>query len=179
MLACEKLKVFFTACEKLKVFFFKTELSQKNLWPPRYPDLTPADFFLWGLLKLQSVQKYTPHNGTTQRRYTPKDSSRQRRHFGKSIPEFGETHSRVLGCERRPVSASIMSRSCFASFFPFSCFIPRAPSSISHPRRLDPFQVPQRGPYGKRSPFPETFLSILQFPFTELPRRETLQIQSP
>ena len=64
----------------------------------------------------QSVQKYTPHNRTTQRPYTPRDSSRQRRHFGKSIPEFGETHSSVLGCERRPVSASIMSRSCFASF---------------------------------------------------------------
>ena len=36
--------------------------------------------------------------------------------FGKSIPEFGETHSSVLECERRPVSASILSRSCFASF---------------------------------------------------------------
>ena len=36
--------------------------------------------------------------------------------FGKSIPEFGETHSSVFGCERRPVSASIMSRSCFESF---------------------------------------------------------------
>jgi len=34
----------------------------------------------------------------------------------KIIPEFGETHLSVLGCERRPVSASIMSRSCFASF---------------------------------------------------------------
>jgi len=64
----------------------------------------------------QSVQKYTPHNRTTQRGYTARDSSRQRRHFGKCIPEFGETHSSVLGCERRPVSASIMSRSCFASF---------------------------------------------------------------
>ena len=53
---------------------------------------------------------------TTQRRYTPRDSSRQHRHFGKSIPEFGETHSSVPRCERRPVSASIMSRSCFASF---------------------------------------------------------------
>jgi hypothetical protein len=40
--------------------------------------------------------------------------------FGKSIPEFGETHSSVLGCESRPVSASIMGRSCFASFFSFS-----------------------------------------------------------
>ena len=69
-----------------------------------------------GHIEGQSVQKYTPHNRTTQRRYTPRDSSRQRRHFGKSIPEFGETHSSVLGYERRPVSASIMSRSCFASF---------------------------------------------------------------
>jgi len=64
----------------------------------------------------QSVQKYTPHNRTFRRRYTPRDSSRQRRHFGKSIPEFGETHSSVLGCETRQFSAPIMSRSCFASF---------------------------------------------------------------
>jgi len=64
----------------------------------------------------QSVQKYTPHNRTTHRRYMPRELSLQRRHFGKSIPEFGETHSSVLGCEKRPVSASIMSRSCFASF---------------------------------------------------------------
>ena len=69
-----------------------------------------------GPIEGQSVQKYTPQNRTTQRRYTPRDSSRQRRRFGKSIPEFGETHSIVLGCERRPVSASIMSRFCFASF---------------------------------------------------------------
>ena len=76
----------------------------------------PADFFLWGPIEGQSVQKYTPHNRTTQRSYTPRDSSRQRRHFGKSIPEFGEAHSSVLGCERRPVPASFMSRSNFASF---------------------------------------------------------------
>jgi len=69
-----------------------------------------------GPIEGQSVQKYTPHNRTTQRRYAPRDSNRQRRHFGKSIPEFEETHSNVLGCERIPVSASIMSRSCFASF---------------------------------------------------------------
>ena len=42
-------------------------------------DITPADFFLWGLLK-GKVYKNTPR---TQRRYTPRDSSRQRRHFGK------------------------------------------------------------------------------------------------
>jgi len=53
----------------------------------------------------QSVQKYTTHNRTTQIRYTPRDSSRQLRHSGKSIPEFEERHSSVLGRERRPVSA--------------------------------------------------------------------------
>ena len=79
-------------------------------------DLTPADFFLWGLLKGKVYKNTPPHNQTTQRRYMPRDSSCQRRHFGKSIPEFGETHSSVLGCERRPVSASTMSRSCFALF---------------------------------------------------------------
>jgi len=42
-----------------------------------------------GPIEGQSVQKYTPHSRTTQRRYTPRDSSRQLRHFGKSIPEFG------------------------------------------------------------------------------------------
>ena len=71
--------------------------------------------FWGGPIEGKNVQKYTPHNRTTQRCYTPRDSSRQRRHFGKSIPEFGETHSSVLGCERKPVSAS-KSRSCFASF---------------------------------------------------------------
>ena len=69
-----------------------------------------------GPIEGQIVQKYTPHIRTTQRRYTPRYSSGQRRHFWKSIPEFGETHSSVLGCEKRQVSASIMRRSCFASF---------------------------------------------------------------
>ena len=69
-----------------------------------------------GPIEGQSVQKYTPHDRTTQRRYIQRDSCSQRRHFRKSIPEFGETISRVLGCERRTVSASIVSRSCFASF---------------------------------------------------------------
>ena len=35
-----------------------------------------------GPIEGQSVQKYTPHNRTAQRRYTPRDSSRQRRQFG-------------------------------------------------------------------------------------------------
>ena len=39
--------------------FFKDRIISKNLWPPRSPDLTPADFFLWGLLK-NKMYKHTP-----------------------------------------------------------------------------------------------------------------------
>ena len=47
------------ACEKLKVFFSSQNYLKKNLWPPRSPDLTPTDLFLWGLLK-GKVYKNTP-----------------------------------------------------------------------------------------------------------------------
>ena len=40
-------------------FFLKDRIISKNLWPPRSPNLTPADFFLWGLLK-GKVCKNTP-----------------------------------------------------------------------------------------------------------------------
>jgi hypothetical protein len=41
---------------EIESFFLKTELSQKTLWPLKSPDLTPADFFLWGLLKSQETE---------------------------------------------------------------------------------------------------------------------------
>ena len=91
MLACEKLKVFSRQNYLKKPL--ATQISRSNA----------CRLLSLGPIEGQSVQKYNPHNRTTQRRYTPRDSSRQRRHFGKSIPEFGETHLIVLGCERRPV----------------------------------------------------------------------------
>jgi len=89
MRACEKLKVFFKRQNYLKKPL-ATQISQSNAYR----------LFYLGAIEGQSVQKYTPHNRTTQRRYAPRDSSRQLRLFGKSIPEFGETHSSELGCER-------------------------------------------------------------------------------
>ena len=94
--------------------FFKDRIISKNIWPPRSPDL--CWLLSLGHIERQSVQKYTQHNRTPQRHYTLRDWSRQHWHFGNSIPEFGETHSSVFGCERRPFSASIMGRSYFASF---------------------------------------------------------------
>ena len=102
------------ACEKLKVFF-KTELPQKT-FGHQISRSNACRLLSLGPIEGHRKQNYTPHNRTTQRRYTPRNSSNQRWHFGKSIPEFAETHSSVLGCERKPISASIMSRSCFASF---------------------------------------------------------------
>jgi len=31
--------------------FFGDRAISKGLWPPRSPDLTPSDYFLWGYLK--------------------------------------------------------------------------------------------------------------------------------
>jgi len=31
--------------------FFGDRVISKRLWPPRSPDLTPSDYFLWGYLK--------------------------------------------------------------------------------------------------------------------------------
>jgi hypothetical protein len=31
--------------------FFENRIISKGLWPPRSPDLTPQDFFLFGILK--------------------------------------------------------------------------------------------------------------------------------
>ena len=31
--------------------FFGSRIISKNFWPPRSPDLTPPDFYLWGAMK--------------------------------------------------------------------------------------------------------------------------------
>jgi hypothetical protein len=40
--------------------FFGEESISKGLWPPRSPDLSPPDFFLWGHLK-GHVYDSNPH----------------------------------------------------------------------------------------------------------------------
>jgi hypothetical protein len=69
MRACEKLKVFFKGRIILKKKPLATQISRSNAC--RLLSLTP---FEW-----QCLQKYSPHNQTTQRRYTPRDSNSQRR----------------------------------------------------------------------------------------------------
>ena len=72
--------------------FFQDRIISKNLWPPRSPDLMPANCFLWGLLK-GIVYKNTPR--TIEQL---KDAIRLEIQavnvdiFGKSIQEFGETY---------------------------------------------------------------------------------------
>jgi hypothetical protein len=39
---------------------FPGRLISKTLWPPRSPDLSPPDFFLWGHLKATVYSNY-PH----------------------------------------------------------------------------------------------------------------------
>ena len=44
---------------EIESFLFQNIIISKNLLPPRSPDLTPADFFLWGLFT-GKVYKNTP-----------------------------------------------------------------------------------------------------------------------
>jgi hypothetical protein len=49
--------------------FFDDRIISKNLWPPRSPDLTPTDFFLWDYLK-ETVYKKKPRTLVDLRRST-------------------------------------------------------------------------------------------------------------
>jgi hypothetical protein len=43
--------------------YFCDRLISRNLWPPRSADLTPPDFFLWGLLKGRVYSNKTRYGG--------------------------------------------------------------------------------------------------------------------
>ena len=38
---------------------FHDRIISRDLWPPRSPDMTPCDFYLWGILK-NAVYKTNP-----------------------------------------------------------------------------------------------------------------------
>jgi hypothetical protein len=48
-----------TANSTMEMLFFYGRIISKNLCPPRSPDLTPPDYFLWGYLE-QVVYSYRP-----------------------------------------------------------------------------------------------------------------------
>jgi hypothetical protein len=52
----------YTACSTVDTLhkFFGERIISKGLWPPRSPDLSPPDFFLWSFLK-NSVYRNKPH----------------------------------------------------------------------------------------------------------------------
>jgi hypothetical protein len=55
---------------KLWVFLISVNVNQNIghagsvTWPPRYSDLTPLDFFIWGLEKYFLQDEYTDEGGT-------------------------------------------------------------------------------------------------------------------
>jgi hypothetical protein len=100
--------------------YFGNQLISKNLWPTRSPDLTPPDFFLWGLLKgcvYSSKRRIID---------TLKDMIRLE---GAAITDVTlpdvftnlHSHTKVLGCLRGPVSAYTLGRPYFASYEASTC----------------------------------------------------------
>ena len=46
--------------QRIHGLFSEKRTVSKNLWPPRSPDLTTCDYFLWGHLKI-TVYESNPH----------------------------------------------------------------------------------------------------------------------
>jgi hypothetical protein len=56
---------------------FPGRLISKRLWPPRSPDLSPPDFFLWGISRIMCVQIIHTH--------TARASGQHSAHCGQDI----------------------------------------------------------------------------------------------
>ena len=52
--------------------FFGDRVISKGLWPPRSPDLTPPDYFLWGYPKRESLPKQTANHRRLEKQTTEK-----------------------------------------------------------------------------------------------------------
>jgi hypothetical protein len=55
--------------ETLRLVFDDRVISS-GLWPPRSPDMTPCDVYLWGRLKYKAY-KINPHSGRTKTQHLP------------------------------------------------------------------------------------------------------------
>lgn len=89
--------------------FFRYRIISVNLWLPSSPELSTCFFRTYWIVLW--TKTYPAQSNTSK---TPYAIS----HFGKRIPEFGETHSfgEALGCESLQFSASIISRYRFTVF---------------------------------------------------------------
>jgi hypothetical protein len=63
---------------------FPEHLISKRMWPPRSPDLSPPDFFLWGHLK-DTVYSNHPHTHTHTHTHTARASGQHSAHCGQDI----------------------------------------------------------------------------------------------
>jgi len=72
-------------------------------WPPRSPDLTPLDFFLWGYLK-QKVFSTPPQDLPTLRRRIVDEVNQLRENEGTIRRSFGAMVNRADRCTEKWVS---------------------------------------------------------------------------
>ena len=92
--------------------FFGDRVVSKGLWPPRSPDLTSPDYFLWGYLKRRVYQKNTNHRSLESkhhRRNSGNDSGRT----GKNFPKYCAPGSILSGRKWWPLPAHVMMSSHF------------------------------------------------------------------
>ena len=73
--------------------FFSDRVISKGFWPPRSPDLTPPDYFLWG--------------------YHRRNSGSNSGRTGKDFPKYGAPGSILSGRKWWPLPAHVMMSSHF------------------------------------------------------------------
>ena len=90
--------------------FFGERVISKGLWPPRSPDLTPPDYFLWGYLKGRVYLNKPRTIGALKanhRRNSGSDSGRT----SKDFPKYGAPGSILSGRKWWPFPGHVMMSS--------------------------------------------------------------------
>jgi hypothetical protein len=88
--------------------FFSDRIISKGLWPPRSPDLTPPDYFLWGYLKGTFYQNKTTNHRRLKSKHHQRNSDSDNGRTGKDFSKDGVPCSILFGRKWWPLPAHVM-----------------------------------------------------------------------
>ena len=94
--------------------FSATTSFRRDLWPPRSPDLTPPDYFLWGYLKGRVYQNKSRTIIALKANITEEIQAVTADVTGKDFPKYGAPGSLLSGRKWWPLPAHVMMSSHFS-----------------------------------------------------------------
>jgi len=93
--------------------FFGDRVISKGLGPPRSPDLTPPDYFLWGISERESLPKQTMNHKRLESKHHQRNSGSDSGRTGKDFPKYSVPGSILSGRKWWPLPAHVMMSSYF------------------------------------------------------------------